>query len=108
DRLPDQRLVGALAVGIGGVEEIDAEIGRPVDGRDGKLRIGRAVDRRHPHTAKAERRHFELAELATLHSASSQPVFGPIVITALTIWPDPGLLSRGCYIPARSSISSLL
>ena len=56
----DQLLVGAIrSVGIGGVDEVDAEIGRPVQRGDRLVGIGHAVDRCHAHAAEPDGRHVK-------------------------------------------------
>src|SRR5205823_14637851 len=68
---PGQLLVRAVAVDVGGVEEVDPELDRAVDRRDRLLLVGRPVPGRHAHAAEALRRHFEaLAERSPLHQAS--------------------------------------
>ena len=75
ERFGEQRLVGVRAVDLGGVEEIDAEVERTMDGRDALGLVGRTVDPGHAHEAghrhgaEADGRDFEAlaAELAPLH-----------------------------------------
>ena len=75
ERLGEQRLVGVGTVDLGGVEEIDAEVERAMDGRDALGLVGRTVDPGHTHEAghrhgaEADGRDFEslAAELAPLH-----------------------------------------
>jgi len=67
DRAPDQLLVGAFAIGVGRVDEIDAQIERPVNRLDCKCRIGIAIDGRHPHAAETDAGHIKGAKLASLH-----------------------------------------
>ena len=50
------------AVGVGGVEKIDAELARPADRRDRRVRIGRVVERRHRRAAEPDRRDLQLAQ----------------------------------------------
>src|SRR5437867_669370 len=54
DPAPDELLVGVGAVHVGGVEEVDAEVERAVDGRDRFAVVVRAVELRHPHAAEAD------------------------------------------------------
>ena len=54
DGAADQFLIGAVRIGIRGVDEIDAEFGRALDGGDRLVGIRIAVDRRHAHAAKSD------------------------------------------------------
>ena len=63
DRAGDQLLVAAGAVGVRGVEEIDAELARPADRRDRRIRVGLVVERRHRRAAEPDRRHLQLPSL---------------------------------------------
>ena len=69
DRPPDQLLVGARAVHVGGVEQRDPEVERAVDRRDRLGLVGAAVELRHAHAAQALRRYGQAlrAERALLH-----------------------------------------
>ena len=58
DRPPDQLLVAADAVHVGGVEEVDALLDRPVNGRDRFRIVARAVKFGHAHAAEADRRNL--------------------------------------------------
>src|SRR6185436_18908700 len=65
-------LVRALAVHVRGIHVGDAEIEGAMD-RAHRLLVGaRAVDLRHPHATKADRRHCQSArsELALFHHSS--------------------------------------
>src|SRR6185369_17515234 len=64
-----QLLALAPAVEIGGVEEVDAEVQRAVDHRDGLRVVSLAVDVRHGHAAEADGgdRQCALPECALLH-----------------------------------------
>ena len=73
DGLADQALVVALAVGMRGVEEVDAEVERPVDRGDALVVVLRAVAARHAHAAEAHARDGvvrDLAEGYVLHRRS--------------------------------------
>ena len=60
----DQLLVGAVRpVGVRGVDEVDAELGRAVQRGDRLVGIGHAVDRRHAHGAEIDGRNVERPEL---------------------------------------------
>ena len=52
-RLADEHLVGVRPVHVGGVEEGDPELERPVDGGDGLVVVARPVEVGHPHAAEA-------------------------------------------------------
>ena len=52
DRLADQLFVVADAVGVGGVEEVDAQIERAEEGRGGFCVVALAVEFAHAHAAK--------------------------------------------------------
>ena len=52
-RLADEHLVGVRPVHVGGVEEVDPELERPVDGGGRLLVVGRTVEVGHPHAAQA-------------------------------------------------------
>src|SRR5256885_14187621 len=54
DRLAHEPLVGVRAVHVGGVEEVDAQIERPVDGRDRFAFVRGAVELGHPHASEPE------------------------------------------------------
>jgi len=57
DRLTHELLVGVRSVHVGRVEEVDAQVERPVDGGDGLDLVRGAVELRHPHAPQAERGH---------------------------------------------------
>ena len=71
DRLTDERLVLARprAVDVGGVEEEDAELERPVNRRERLVLVRLAVPGRHAHAAEALLRDLELvSKRARLHA----------------------------------------
>ena len=49
--------VDSATVHVGGVEEVDAQIERPMDGGDGFVVVTGAIEFRHSHAAQAEGRH---------------------------------------------------
>ena len=55
----DQLLVGHRPVQLRGVQEVDPQLQRALDGGDRLALVGRAVEGRHPHAAQAERRDFQ-------------------------------------------------
>ena len=59
DGAADQPLVGERAVHVGGVEKVDAEVERAVDGGDRLRVVVRAVELGHAHAAQADRSDFE-------------------------------------------------
>jgi hypothetical protein len=62
---PDQFLVGAvLPIGVGGVDEVHADLGGAMQRRDRLVGIGHAVDRRHAHAAECDRRYVEVSEFS--------------------------------------------
>jgi hypothetical protein len=71
DRAADQLLVPPLPIGVGSVDEIDAELGRAVERRDRLGRIRLAIDRRHAHAAEPDGGHFERSEFPAFHVSSS-------------------------------------
>ena len=73
DRAPDELLVVAVAVDVGGVEQRHAEIERAMDRRDAVGVGGAAVRTRHRHAAEADRRDHgtDASELAFLHDRRS-------------------------------------
>src|SRR5579864_2641290 len=74
DRLADELLVvaGLRAVHVGGVEEEDPELERPVNRRDRLRLVGLAVPGRHPHTPEALLRDLEpLSKRPFIHAGRS-------------------------------------
>src|SRR2546422_459018 len=67
NRLSHEFLVAEGAVHIGGVEEVDPQLDRAVDGRDRLLVVAASVELAHPHAAEAYRGHLELAQLPAFH-----------------------------------------
>ena len=65
----DELLVGVGAVDLGGVDEGDAEVERPVDGADrlGVVGAGAGVGVGHAHGAQADAGDLELAEPRCAH-----------------------------------------
>ena len=65
----DELLVGVGAVDLGGVDEGDAEVERPVDGADGLGVVGASagVGGGHAHRAEADPGNLQLAELRRAH-----------------------------------------
>jgi hypothetical protein len=59
DRRADQLLVRVGAVDVRGVEEVDAQLQRPVDGRGGFVVVDWPVGIGHPHAAEPHRRDLE-------------------------------------------------
>src|SRR5260370_40897381 len=55
DRTPDELLVAADAVGVSGIEKIDAELDRAMDRGDRLVVVALAVALGHAHAAEAER-----------------------------------------------------
>src|SRR5579859_4090545 len=75
DGAADQALVRAVAaVGVGGIDEIDAELDRAMDGGDGLGLAGIAVDRRHAHAAETHGAHVEPTQAAALHGHSPNSI----------------------------------
>ena len=54
DGAPHENLVGVRAVDVGGVQEVDAELERAVDGGDRLVVVAGAVELGHAHAAEAE------------------------------------------------------
>ncbi len=71
DGAADEFLVGADAVDVGGVEQRDAAVERPVNGGDRLVLVPPAVEFRHAHAAETDGGRFELAEPTLLHGGSS-------------------------------------
>jgi hypothetical protein len=71
DRPPDQPLVGERSVHVGGVQQGDAQLQRPVDGGDRLLLVGRPIRLAHHQAAQADGRDPQTltAERALLHPA---------------------------------------
>src|SRR5258706_15950208 len=69
DRAPDQLFVGSCPVGIGGDDQVDAEIDGAVNGRDRLGLVRLSVDSRHSHATQTQRRDGGpvLAKLACIH-----------------------------------------
>ena len=61
NRPADERLVRALAVRVGRIEERHAEIERTMDRADGFVVVAGAVALRHAHAAQADRRNCRSA-----------------------------------------------
>ena len=59
DRASDEPLVREGAVDVRGVEEIDPELQRPMDRRDGFVLVAIGVEVGHSHAAKSEGRYFQ-------------------------------------------------
>src|SRR5690606_29459331 len=84
ERTAQQLLVRVRAVDFGGVEEVDAELERPVDGGNGLALVtvgGRSVRLAHSHAAKADRRYgkadaSQRSLLAHLHPPGGRPPVG--------------------------------
>jgi len=53
ERLADQHLVGVRSVDVRRVEEVDAQLERPVDGGQRLLLVASAVELAHAHTTQA-------------------------------------------------------
>ena len=73
DSAGDQLLVDHRTVELGGVQEVDAELQRPVDGGDRLALVGLAVERRHAHAAEAEAGDLEAGQRYVLHGAEVTP-----------------------------------
>ena len=71
DRLAHELLVGVGAVHLGGVEEVAAELERPVDRGEGLSLVGRAVEGGHAHAAEAEGGDGQGPQVALLHRSAS-------------------------------------
>src|SRR5581483_709093 len=130
DRPADELLVAAEAVHVGGVEEEDSELERPVDRRDRLLLVGRPIERRHPHAPEALRGDLEaLSERTHVHQATppggsfrvrtrlgcgivwssrSGRIAVPTAKNSITCEPQPWLRSCSCTatIPSASSVSA--
>ena len=60
-------LVGVQVVGVGGVDQRHAGVQRRVDGREGAVAVGTALDR-HGHAAQADRGDGPVADVSCLHA----------------------------------------
>ena len=86
DRAADEFLVGEGAVDLGGVDEGDAQVERPVDGADrlGVVGSRARVGGGHPHGAQADPGHIQISELDVLHGcAVDQAVVVPLGSSSL-------------------------
>jgi hypothetical protein len=70
DRLGEQLLVAAVAIGVGAVEKIDAELTRSMDRADRLIAVRLVVKRRHRRAAEPNRTYLQTAQLALLHFSS--------------------------------------
>ena len=72
-RPPDELLVGEGTVDLGGVDEGDAQVDRPVNGPDrlGVIQVIRAVGPGHAHGAKADPGYVQVPQLDVLHRVRS-------------------------------------
>ena len=80
-RPPDERLVVAvLAVGVGGVDEVDAQVEGVVQRGDRLGLVGGAVGAGHPPAAQADRRDLDAApaQSSMLHVEPRPPVLRPV------------------------------
>ena len=71
--LADENFVVAVAIDVGGVQEIDAEFNGAVNRGDGFGVVPRAIKFRHAHAAKAQGRNerSDLSKFAELHAGTS-------------------------------------
>ncbi|MCY1440883.1 hypothetical protein D9M71_571740 [compost metagenome] len=72
--LADQLFIGVRAVHIGGIEQVDTQFQRAMQGRRGFAGIGAGgVEVGHAHAAKADGRHLRtvLSQLTCVHEISS-------------------------------------
>ena len=92
DRAAHQALVGLRPVHVGGVEQGDAELEGPLDGRDPVLVLDRGVREGHAHATEADGRDLEalVSETASL--------YGDRVLLALVF---PAVRSRPTASAAR-------
>src|SRR5262249_51341203 len=70
---PHQLLVGERPINFGGVDEIDAELERAMDGAN-RLRIigaGAGIERRHAHAPEPDARDLQISQVSALHESSS-------------------------------------
>ena len=72
DGAADEFLVGVRPVDLGGVDERDAQVERPVDRADrlGVVGARAGVGRGHPHGAQADPGHIEISKLDVFHRCS--------------------------------------
>jgi hypothetical protein len=111
---PDELLVGEGAVDLGGVDERDAQLDRPVDGADrlGVVQVRRAVGPGHGHGAKADPGDVQVPQLDVLHPfpglTCDRPEFAPgarllqMCSSPLGRWHEsqgPARRGRGARIP---------
>ena len=79
DRLGDQFLVLAVGIGVRGIEQVDADIERTLDGGDGARIVVLAVADRHAHAAEPDGRDLQAlrAQFAVFHctlpASNAQP-----------------------------------
>jgi hypothetical protein len=71
DSVPDEFLVPADPIHVGGVEEGDSELNRTMDRRDRLRLIAAAVEFRHAHAAKPEGGNLKAAKMALVHDHRS-------------------------------------
>src|SRR5205085_10530032 len=63
----DELLVAEGAVHVRGVQEVDPQLDRAVDGGDRLLVVAAGVELAHPHAAEAHRGDLELTQFAAFH-----------------------------------------
>ncbi len=71
DRASDKLLVGQRPVELGGVDEVDPELERPLDRADRLALVGGSVEGRHSHATESESGNIEVGQLAPFHRCSS-------------------------------------
>ena len=97
ERAPDQFLVRAVrAIGVRRVDEIDAGLGRAMDGRDRLVRIRLAVDRRHAHAAEPDGRDLQRAKFSAFHHYVPRPRCASLRPQLLHRWAPAGRASTFC------------
>jgi hypothetical protein len=92
DRPTHQLLIGERAVDLGGVDERDAQVERPMDGADG-LGIVAArpgVSAGHPHGTQTDATDIQGPQIYVLHRCSPFPVLLGHVVGLLQRLGQPG------------------
>src|SRR5204863_8649448 len=86
NRLSDQTLVGKRPVHVGGIEERDTEIDRPMNRRNRCRIVAAGIKLRHPHAAEAFGRYRETrpSERALFHLLTLSPEKEPATFFRFT------------------------
>ena len=84
DGAAHEPFVGEGAVHVGGIEEVEAEVERALDGGERLVVVPAGIEVRHPHAAEAERGHAQPAGTEDAVGELGHGAFSWVTVVSMT------------------------